>query len=75
MVHAQKKGWAMSLLKGYTKDGWPDNDLLKRTIQHIPQLTQAQYDLEQQLRDLQGAALRLGLRDAHDFIGKILRMS
>lgn len=49
------------------------DDVLTKTINEIPQLTQVQYGLEQQLRELRVAANRLGLRDAADFITKFLR--
>lgn len=48
-----------------------EENLLKSVIdviKEIPQQPQAQYDLEQQLRELRIAANKLGLYDASDFI-------
>lgn len=39
-----------------------------KAIQQMPQLPQVQYDLYQQLRELEQAANKLGLYDAADFL-------
>lgn len=40
----------------------------KAVIRTLPKLPQAQYSLQEQLEELRGAAIRLGLYDADDWI-------
>lgn len=45
-----------------------NNLKILETIKNTPQLPQAQYDLQQQLRELRVMANKLGLYDAADFL-------
>lgn len=48
-------------------------DTIFSVTKNIPQLPQAQYDLEQQLRELRLMANKLGLYDAADFLSKYIK--